>query len=105
MYVPFSIKVPLKLAADIQARLELLQADLRAGIVKLDTKIKTGKGNPKKLSAVRSALTARRCLLTAPNMLRIALMHGMPAVISMTDDEVFEHLTDTGIKRGRPRAA
>lgn len=105
MNVPMLVKVPIDIAKDLDERLRVLQKAHEEDMQALDKKIKLGKGDPKKLITEREALLHRGRRLTMTNLVRVSVLHGAANVALMKDEQIHERLAETGLVRGRPRAA
>lgn len=103
MNVPYNVKVPVDIALDLKSRLQALQAANSVDLEKFDKKIKLADGDPKKLTQARTEIIRRGRLLTMNNMITLSVAHGARNVKAMKDDQIFKHLAETGVVRGRPR--
>jgi hypothetical protein len=103
MNVAFQVKVPVSIAVDLQERMRVLQIAHEKEMAQIDKRIRLVDGDPKKLAKTRLDLHHQGRMITANNLLRLAVEHGASKVILMKDDQIMKLLSDTGIARGRPR--
>lgn len=72
----------------------------------IEKRYRASTGNEQqKIIEQREIMIQRGRLLTMGNLIRVSLAHGAANVALMKDAQIFKHLAENAIPRGRPKVA